>query len=158
MPVQYLFLKTETKPIFPVLLTSLFRKLKFLVSMVNFCPPPQPPNVISQATPMCTGKTYVRYGNISFPFASENIVHHLHRATYSRKRRKRLDENHTHTIFQMIVSSEIIIILVAVSPEGMRGHRILSRKTQHHCCPFDKHSEQETVQWLRRSVTDFRRS
>lgn len=40
MPLQYLFLKIETKPIFPVLLTSVFRKLKFLTSMVNFCPHP----------------------------------------------------------------------------------------------------------------------
>jgi len=38
MPLQYLFLKIETKPIFPVLPTPLFRKLKFLISIVNFCP------------------------------------------------------------------------------------------------------------------------
>jgi hypothetical protein len=56
MPLQYLFLKIETSPIFPVLLTSLFLKLKFLISMVNFCSPPPfptPPPLLLAKLRLC---------------------------------------------------------------------------------------------------------
>jgi hypothetical protein len=47
-----MYIKDWFKPIFLLLfLTSLFRKLEFIISMFDFAPP-QSPNVISQVTPM----------------------------------------------------------------------------------------------------------